>query len=112
VAHNRNPRPISRSARVVRPARNKASVRRQAVRRKARKIGRAVVQVDRADKVKLPSPARPDNLAGANPVEAREVAHSAACRRALNPKASVSVAHKAGRAEAAAAAGDVDKHET
>jgi hypothetical protein len=49
-------------------------------------------------------------LAGANPVEALEVAHSAACRRALNPKASVSVADKVGRA--GAAAGDADNHET
>ena len=85
--------PTKRNVR-ARPARNKDSVKRHRV----RNIGRAAVQVARADKVLGLDPVRPDSLARANLVEDGRVAHSAACRRALDRKASASVADRACRA--------------
>ena len=94
VASNLRRRQTRRNAR-ARPARNKDNVRH----RRARNIGRvAVAQVAKADKVRVPDPLRPDSLVGASLAEHTRVAHSAACRRALDRKASASAADRVCRA--------------
>ena len=94
AASNLRRPPTRRNAR-ARPARSKDNVKH----RRARNIGRvAVAQVAKADKVRVLDPVRPDSLAGAKLAEHTRVAHSAACRRALDRKASASAADRVCRA--------------
>ena len=94
VGSNLRRRPTRRNAK-ARPARSKDNVKH----RRAHNIGRAAVgQVARAEKVRVLDPVRPDSLAGAKLAEHTRVAHSAACRRALDRKASASAADRVCRA--------------